>query len=147
MHFYKFDQLNFIACLLFMTALLVGCSGEADSRPAVEIKGTITLDGAPLQQASIQFTSPKTGESAYANLDADGNYSISFPKADIGAEYEISVTPPVVEEENAMALAEIPKEKTATKIPAKYSNRSTSGLKTIIKQAGSNEADFELKSK
>ncbi|QDV51286.1 carboxypeptidase-like regulatory domain-containing protein [Gimesia fumaroli] len=143
----QFNLLKFNACLLSTIVLLTGCSGDTDSRPAVEIKGTVTLDGAPLKQASIQFTSPKTGESAYANLDQNGQYSITFPKADIGSAYEITITPPVVEEENAMALAEKPKEKTATKIPAKYSSRTTSGLKAKVEQAGANEANFELKSK
>tara|TARA_R110002095_G_scaffold2463_1_gene10036 strand:+ start:7555 stop:7998 length:444 start_codon:yes stop_codon:yes gene_type:complete len=147
MYFSKFNLLTFNACLLLTTALLVGCSGDTDSRPAVEIKGTVTLDGAPLQQASIQFTSPKTGESAYANLDQSGQYSITFPKADIGTAYEITITPPVVEEQNAMALAEQPQEKTVTKIPAKYSDRNSSGLTAKIEQNGKNEFNFDLKSK
>ena len=133
--------------LILITTSFSGCNGSTDSRPAVEINGTVTLDGDPLQEGSIQFSSPKTGESAYANLDANGHYSISFPQADIGTEYEIIVNPPVVEEENAMALAEKPKAKSTMKIPAKYSNRTTSGLKAKIQQAGSNEANFELKSK
>lgn len=147
MHFLKLDLLKWNASLLFMTVLLVGCSGDSDARPAVEIKGTVTLDGSPLQQASIQFTSPKTGESAYANLNENGQYSIAFPKADIGSAYEVTISAPVVEEENAMALAEQPQKKTTTKIPAQYSKRTTSDLSVRVEQAGTNEANFDLKSK
>ena len=143
----KYNLLHLTACCFISTACLSGCSGDTDSRPAVEIKGIVTLDGSPLQEASIQFTSPKTGESANANLDASGQYSISFPKADIGSVYEITITPPVVDEQNAMALAEQPKEKAANKIPAKYSSRTSSGLTTQIEQAGNHEANFDLKSK
>ncbi|WP_417392225.1 carboxypeptidase-like regulatory domain-containing protein [Gimesia sp.] len=143
----NWNLLKATAGLFLVTAFVSGCGGETDARPAVEIKGTVTLDGAPLQEASIQFTSPKTGESAYANLDASGQYSITFPKADIGSVYEITVTPPVVDEQNAMALAEQPKEKTASSIPAKYASRTTSGLTTRIEQAGTHEANFDLKSK
>lgn len=147
MHFHQFNQLKHTACLLFLTTLLSGCGSDPDSRPTVEIKGTVTMDGSPLQEASIQFTSPKTGESAYANLDENGKYSITFPKADIGSAYEITITPPVVEEENAMALAEQAQNKSTMKIPAKYSDRTTSGLSARVEQAGTNEANFELKSK
>ncbi|QDT91799.1 carboxypeptidase-like regulatory domain-containing protein [Gimesia algae] len=147
MHFFKIDQLKYIACLLFSTVFLSGCGSDLDSRPTVEIMGTVTMDGSPLQEASIQFTSPKTGESAYANLDKNGKYSITFPKADIGSAYEITITPPVVEEENAMALAEQSQNKSTTKIPAKYSDRTTSGLSARVEQAGTNEANFDLKSK
>lgn len=135
-----------VAGLSVILSLTVGCSSDTDARPPVEINGTITLDGTPLQEASIQFTSPKTGESAYANLDAGGQYTVTFPKADIGTEYEIAISAPVVNEENAMSLAEKPKEKTAAKIPAKYSNRTTSGLKAKIEQTGKNEFNFDLKS-
>lgn len=143
-------HLNFLklSLVLFISvSFLAGCGGDTDSRPAVEIKGTVTLDGAPLQEASIQFTSPKTGESAYANLDQNGQYAITFPKADIGTDYEITITPPVVEEENAMALAEQANKKPETKIPAKYSNRTTSGLTAKVEEAGTNEANFDLQSK
>ena len=98
-------RLSLFCCLLVAVLLAQGCSGDPNVRPSVEISGTVTLDGAPLQQASIQFTSSKSGESAYANLDENGNYSVSFPQADVGSAYEVTISPPVVEEENAMALA------------------------------------------
>ena len=68
-------RLSLFCCLLVAVLLAQGCSGDPNVRPSVEISGTVTLDGAPLQQASIQFTSSKSGESAYANLDENGNYS------------------------------------------------------------------------
>lgn len=136
-----------ITTLSMLLSLAIGCTGTQDNRPPIEISGTVTLNGQALQEASIQFTSPKTGESAYANLDTSGHYTLTFPKADIGSEYEITITPPVVEEENAMALAEKPKQKTKPKILRKYSNRTTSGLKAKIKQAGKSEFNFDLKGK
>lgn len=141
------NLLYLTTCCFISASLISGCGSDSDSRPAVEIKGTVTLDGSPLQEASIQFTSPKTGESAYANLDSSGQYSITFPKADLGSIYEITITPPVVDEQNAMALAEQPQEKATSKIPVKYASRTSSGLTTQIDQAGTHEANFDLKSK
>lgn len=140
-------RLSLFSYLLVSVLLAQGCSGDPNVRPAVEISGSVTLDGAPLQQASIQFTSSKSGESAYANLDENGNYTVSFPQADVGSAYEVTISPPVVEEENAMALAEKPQEKSTMKIPAKYTKRTTSGLIAQVNEPGENKANFELKSK
>lgn len=140
-------RLSVLSLLLVCSLWGQGCSGDPNARPAVEISGNVTLDGAPLQEASIQFTSSKTGESAYTNLDENGHYSVTFSEADVGSAYEVTISPPVVDEENAMALAEQPQAKATTKIPAKYSKRTTSGLIAQITEAGANQANFELKSK
>ncbi|QDT27952.1 carboxypeptidase-like regulatory domain-containing protein [Gimesia panareensis] len=139
-------RLTLYCSLLAGVLLGQSCSGDPNARPAVEISGTVTLDGAPLKQASIQFTSSKTGESAYTNLDDNGHYSLSFAQADVGSAYEVTVSTPVVDEENAMALAEKPQEKSTVKIPAKYSKRTTSGLIAQVNEPGANTANFELKS-
>lgn len=140
-------RLSIFSLLLVCAVWGQGCAGDPNTRPSIEISGTVTLDGAPLKEASIQFTSSKTGESAYANLDENGHYSVAFPQADVGSAYEVTISPPVVDEENAMALAEKPQEKSTTKIPTKYTKRTTSGLIAQITEAGANEANFELKSK
>jgi len=140
-------RLRLIVPLFAGLLFCLGCSGGTDERPPIEITGTVTLDGKPLKDGSIHFTSPKTGETAYANLDGSGMYTISFPKADINSAYEVTIKPPVVEEQDAMALAEKPQKKTETKIPAKYSDRTTSGLTTKIEQEGTTEANFDIKSK
>ena len=140
-------RLSVLSFLLVCSLWGPGCSGDPNARPAVEISGNVTLDGAPLQEASIQFTSSKTGESAYTNLDENGHYSVTFSEADVGSAYEVTISPPIVDEENAMALAEQPQAKSTTKIPAKYSKRTTSGLIAQITEAGANQANFELKSK
>ncbi len=130
------------ACLTF----LAGCK-NANQRPAASISGRVTLDGAPLSAASIQFTSPKTGESAYANLDADGRYKVTFPQADLGADYEVSFGPPVDEDVDATALAENPQPRATSPIPKKYTERTTSGLKANVATAGDNTFDVQLLSR
>jgi len=136
-----------VLVLLTILGFSGGCTGTTDSRPSVEISGTVTLNGSALQAGSIQFTSPKTGESAYSNLDASGHYSLSFPKADVGSEYEITVGPAVSENQDALSMAEKPQQKIKSLIPKKYFDRSSSGLTAKIEQTGKNEFNFDLKSK
>jgi len=96
-----------VSTFSMMFFVLAGCS-ESDPRLPVEIIGVINLDGTPLKQGSVHFTSPISGESTYTNLDGNGRYTLSFPKADLGSEYEIIVTPPVIDEQDAHALENTP---------------------------------------
>lgn len=125
---------------------LAGC-GRAERRPPVTITGQVSLDGAPLSSGSIQFTSGKTGEAAYANLSSDGRYTVTFPAADVGAEYDVTVGPPIEENVDATAIAEKPQQAKPKLIPRKYSDRTSSGLKAKIDKAGDNQFDFQLKTR
>ncbi|MCA9190136.1 MAG: hypothetical protein KDB03_00175 [Planctomycetales bacterium] len=70
-------------------ALLVlavaGCGG--DNRPATyPVSGVVTLDGKPVQGASISFTSIGEGvQPAVAQTDADGKYSLTTFESGDGA--------------------------------------------------------------
>ncbi len=143
-----FSQIHRIIALtsILMTLCFVsGCGGNTDDRPEVTINGVVTLNGAALNEGSVHYRSTKTGESAYVNLTAGGKYSITFPKADIGSEYEVSIAPPVVEVENPLEQKKQPKVKNL--VPKKYTDRTTSGLKVKIEKPGENNFDFDLKSK
>lgn len=124
-------------------AMSAGCGGPTD-RPQVRVTGVVTLDGAPLTFGSVQFTSTKTGETAYANLDDDGRYMVTFPEADLGVEYEVTVGQPVDDELDATALLENPPEATRNVIPRKYSSRATSGLTVLISDSGETQFDVNL---
>ena len=120
-----------------------GCS-DRNSRPSVTIQGTVTLDGKPLPQGSIHFTSPLTGESAYMNLEPGGKYAVTFPEADVGEAYEISIQRPQIEEDDAHAKIE--PIKMDVKIPPKYTNRRSSGLTLTIESGGEQTYDVDLSS-
>ena len=62
-------------------ALVVGC----DSGPPLgEVSGTITLEGEPIEQATITF-SHSNGRSAFARTDANGFYELTFSDGRNGA--------------------------------------------------------------
>jgi len=137
-----------VVAALLPLFFLAGCgAGSDDHRPTATLSGVVTLDGNPLPAGSIQFTSTRTGETAYANLSSDGRYLIEMPAVDVGTEYDVTIGPPIEEDLDATALEENPPEKIRQLIPRKYSARTTSGLKVTIANAGANEFDFDLQSK
>lgn len=142
-----YSLFNRYAGLLACWVLLAGCGGDDDDRPTATIIGQVTLDGAPLSSGSIQFTSPKTGESAYANLDSEGRYRVTFPKADVGSDYDVTVGRAVDENQDPTALAEDMPKPGPNPVPRKYSDRTTSGLKATIANPGENQFDVHLKSR
>ena len=130
-----------LVCLAVSLAL--GCTGEA-TRPSAKIEGTVLLDGQPLEVGSVHFTSPQTGETAYANLSPGGKYVVEFPEVDLGQRYQVAITKPVVELEHATDVA--PAQPKMPKIPAKYSDRTTSGIVIEVDQGGTLTRDIELSS-
>lgn len=143
----KSQSLVWCAYFICLTVLMVGCGGsEHDRRPQAEFTGVVTLDGKPLEEGSIHFVSPQTGETAAVNLGSGGAYSLVFPAVDIGAEYQVLIRntmPP--EALDASNLPPIPK-MTIT-LPKKYTDRMTSDLKAKVEQGGKNTFDFNLNAK
>ena len=58
--------------LLLAVASAAGCGGAPDDRPDLgEVSGVVTLDGAPVENAVVQFT-PAAGRPSQARTAADG---------------------------------------------------------------------------
>jgi len=129
---------------LVMLISFTGCETRK-TRPKIEIFGTVTIDGQPLDEGSIHFSSPKTGETTYSNIDTEGNYSVSFEAADIGEAYEVAIGPTIANQNDVPASQLVALPKMSIKIPKRYSMRHTSGLTTMIEHAGRNQFDCTLK--
>ena len=125
--------------------LLSGC-GRTEIRPPGSFSGVVTLDEKPLESGSIQFTSLRSGEAAYCNLDTVGRYSVKFPEADLGTEYQVTVGQPIEEEVDAIDSLSKPVSKAKNSVPVRYGNRGTSGLSATLKLSGDNQNDFHLQS-
>lgn len=140
----RFTQGNLRAAVCLCAAMiLVGCSG-GKTRPGAKIHGTIRLDGKPLSEGSVQFTSTRTGEAVYVNLTSDGQYLLDFPEIDVATSYDVTVQAVIDENQEALAMLENPPDKKKNLIPPKYSDRKTSGLKADSIVAGDNEFNFDL---
>ena len=125
-------SLNIFA--LGLTLLIVtGCGGSWDSRIPKRyiVTGKVTLDGKPLEKASIIFSSA-----------ADAQLGISASGEVVNGQYKIIATPgtKAVKISN---ISEVKKNVFKNLIPPKYNSKTS--LEAEISEEN-NEFDFELKS-
>lgn len=170
-------MIRWLASLFALSAVawLAGCSYEDEwtkSLPAtVEATGYLTLDGEPVDGASIVFA-PADGKThaAKALSDSSGYFSLdAFPSKEgaVPGDYKILVTktvetkggtpPPnspaaklsetAMEEGKAHAQEDTEEVHWINVLPTKYNNPNTSGLKATIPEGGTSELKLELKSK
>lgn len=84
-----YDHMRLLALPCSLCALclisLCGCGGKPAGYPdTAPVTGTVTLDGAPLEGASISFAPPK-GRASGGTTDAEGKYELSYIGAVKGA--------------------------------------------------------------
>lgn len=145
-------------------ALLSGCGDGVDTHP---VSGTITLDGTPIQGASVTFQPVEggTGMPAVGTTDANGKYQLTDMRSDdVGSgaeagEYRVGVlwykptgedTSSATGDSTGESVGDEQSRQGVTGpealLPAKYQNPKTSELTTTV-TAGKNTIDFELLSK
>jgi len=74
-----------IGAVAFFLVSLVGCGGKLANYPdTAPVTGIVTLDGQPLEGASIAFA-PTEGRSSNGNTDAEGNYELRYTGSIKGA--------------------------------------------------------------
>jgi len=156
------------ACLLLSVCLtvlvgFVGCERESprEGPQMVEVTGTITLDGEPVEGAHIGFSPETSGPAAFAVSDKRGRYELRTRDPGDGAipgKYGISATKEISEggmefESQAALEAYVqehgerpPPRRTINMLPEKYSTKKTSGLTAEINVAKKNRFDLELTS-
>ncbi|HCS53380.1 carboxypeptidase-like regulatory domain-containing protein [Rubinisphaera sp.] len=135
-------NIQFLSVALFCF-MLTGCGGSSGP-PLGNVSGTVTLDGKPLEDATVTFY-PGEGRSAIGTTDASGNYTLQFNQDRAGApigENIVSITTkrePYHDESNTGNDIEGRKEV----VPLRYHAKSE--LKADVK-SGSNTFNFDLES-
>ena len=146
---------------LLLTLASVGCGSKYDLHP---VTGTVTLDGAPLENAVVTFQAASGGNSASGTTDASGVYTLHDIRPDAGpgvepGEYVVSVSwtePPAVDlsqmdasspdyDKMTTAPSNPNSGPVASKFPAAYRDGKTSGLKATV-SPGPNTVDLPLES-
>jgi len=140
-----------VACVC-LTALLAltGC-GESGPR-TIEVRGTVTYQGTPLEGGTISFFPTRSHEGlprrpALGQIESDGTYQLTtFANGDgvLPGEYTVAVTsligaPPLTAWEESPPKRE-------SRIPRKYNTFDTSGLSAAIPADGDGalNLDFDL---
>lgn len=140
------------SCLLLLCLVIVGCSqGPTDTPPLARVKGTVTLDGKPLTQGSVQFTPDKnrgtTGRMALGNINEDGTFELMTIRADDGAQVGYHLVAIESYETTAFDPNKPANQAPKSLIPAQYANPQTSKLTAEVKAGEENVFNFDLKSK
>jgi len=129
--------------LLFAVLLTpLGCGGG--NIPLTPVKGTVSMDGSPVPQATIEFRSHE-GRPAMAVTDDDGNYEMMYTRERKGAvdgEYTVVITTAIeADADSSNPLEQQGREET---LPKKYNKEST--LKVTVDRKRTEPYDFALTS-
>ena len=126
---------------------VVGCSGEF---PLASVSGVVTLDGKPLENATVFFqpqakgTESVVGPPSIGVTDATGKYSVATHKLGSGAvvgDHTVSISTfelRMKDPQNSDAVEVVSPER----VPDRY--RSPSELSFQVTSRGSDEANFDL---
>ena len=127
-------------------ALLLGCN-QSTGPETVEVSGTVTMQGDPVDGATIVFSRTNAGEASQlasqAETDADGNFSLgtylggdNFKSGIEPGDYQVSIS--------KLEVVQDMRKRPKNLLPKKYSEPSTSGLTATVKVDGENNFVFDL---
>ena len=151
-------SLSVLVCVV-MVAGLVGCDGGAGT---VDVSGTVTYKGKPVEGASVIFAPTDSGgKSAAGTTDAQGHFTLTTLEAGDGAvpgAYAVTISKveggaaaggtQTEEEAYESAFPGSDTEEAAEAkdlLPAKYKTAATSKLTATVEASGENDFPFELK--
>ncbi|QDV27252.1 carboxypeptidase-like regulatory domain-containing protein [Aureliella helgolandensis] len=133
---------------------LAGCGPDLSHLPAtVTAEGTVTLDGAPVEGATVSFIAEQGNYHATATTDASGHFSLDAFKEKPGAvpgSYRVEINKTLVEAIGSGGGGDeggIGETNVQFGLPKKYAAMATSGLSHTIPEQGDSAITFELKSK
>jgi hypothetical protein len=126
--------------MLILLATLVGCSG---SERRFELKGEITLDGAPLENATLILT-PKGKGPAVAAIVVDGKFQVLENFGPTLDDYDVRINPLDGNDDPACFVANARAGKKKQLIPREY--QSDGNLTVSIKGSPGETFKLDLKS-
>ncbi len=121
--------------------LIAGCGGSDIAR--VEVSGTVTLGGQPLEQGKIQFQPVAGGPSAGGDI-ADGEFTIPVDRGPSPGKYKVEIrsyqpTGKQVPDPDFPGKME---DQTRNVVPKRYNDQTT--LEKDISIDGPNRFEFKL---
>jgi len=118
--------------------VLPGCSETSTIPKTVEVSGTVTLDGKPLAEGTVNFSSSSTGDAAIAQLTEGGKFL--FGNGVLPGTYRVTITGPV---NNTPPAEGVTPPMLKFQIPSKYSDPTSTDLKATV-SAESSDFKFDL---
>jgi len=142
----KYSLIPMQVVLVCSTLLISGCGSAVDDAPETgTVTGVVTLDGAPLEEALVQFQ-PESGRTSSGTTDSEGKYELDYTASLKGAKigkHSVSITTFLAPEGN-LEDKEVQKLVKKERLPDQYNKKTTL---TADVEAGQNTINFDLKSK
>lgn len=117
---------------------------EDDGKPREAVSGTVTLDGEPLNNASIVFIQEEDDDAtdvAVARIE-NGRFSIPRSRGPVPGPHKVRISQVVAGQINPNAAADGPSKSAREMIPAKYNSQTV--LTADIQRGPPNELVFHL---
>jgi len=144
---------------LVLIGLVLGCSGPGRDRPkTVKAGGKVTLDGVPVEGATVTFSpQAKDGRAAFGKTDSQGRFTLAVSNTIDGVvpgAYQVGISKEKSEGEMTTEQAQEyfaktgqspPPPKTVNELPEKYKDPASSGLTATVEAGKPNEFTFDLK--
>jgi hypothetical protein len=142
-----------IGTCLLVTFLSTGCGEVNVEQPTYPASGEVRLDGKPLKGATVVFhaidkSKFKWQEIPQAVTDENGKFNLFTYSSNDGApaaEYKVAIA--LMQATNDDGGDQVVRERASVKLPAKYADHETSGIKATIEKRSTSLAPFELSSK
>lgn len=130
-----------------LAALLLCCCGCPASNDGIgTVEGVITLDGEPVDQASVMFF-PQSGRASIGTTDDTGHYKLLYTRSADGAvigKHKVTISTEV-KENSDYGTEEVATAARKEIIPKKYLDRRKTELTATV-TGGKNTINFDLKS-
>jgi hypothetical protein len=124
--------------LLAVAALLAGCGGEMKVAP---VSGVVTLDGRPLDRASVVFKPEAGGRPSFGVTDEQGRFILAYSMNEDGAEVGPATVMISTKLQAEGAAENAPR--AAERVPVKYAKKP---LRVTV-EAKKNEVELGLTTK
>jgi hypothetical protein len=125
---------------------VAGC-GKSDPSGRVAISGSVTFQGKPLDQGTIQFTSADAGGKAAISggMIKDGKFSVPADKGLPPGKYRVQISSPDTGSAGAApAMPGDPAPVAKERIPPEYSGHD-SKQEVTVNASGKNHFEFDIK--
>lgn len=141
-----------LGAIALVAASVPGCGGGGADAGTVAVTGSITLDGKPVDKASVGFIGKEGARLASAQTDAAGKFTIRAAMGKnvvtVAKASANPIAPPSNEPQLMPSQQEYQKMQQETKsdVPAKYADPKTSGLSIDVTEK-TKDVEFALSSK
>ena len=140
-----------VSLLVFLVVAVSGCgpSATGDLPATVPAEGVVTLDGSPVDGATVTFLADAGSHHATATTDASGKFALrafSEKSGAVAGSYKVEVNKTIVSDGSSGGGDGESEVVVSFGLPHKYASITTSELTCVIPEAGATDIKLELTS-